>query len=167
MLTRAATPADAPAIKLVHQTAFGGDVEARLVSMLKADDDTLVSLVAGIEGATVGHVLFSRMRVTVDDESLAAAALAPVGVLPHYQGLGIGSALIREGLARLSAMGVGLCFVLGHAGYYRRFGFSTDLAVRFASPYAGSDFMALALDSALTLPERGVADYAPSFSRLG
>lgn len=167
MLTRSATAADAAAIAAVHEAAFGGDAEARLVRMLEADGDVLVSLVAGIEGATVGHVLFSRMTAIADGVPVAAAGLAPVGVLPAYQGLGIGSALIREGLERLPSLGVRLCFVLGHADYYPRFGFGADLAARFASPYAGPHFMACALDSALRLPERGSADYAPAFARLG
>jgi putative acetyltransferase len=167
MLVQSATPADAGAIDAVQESAFEGNAEARLVRMLEADGDALVSLVAGIEGATVGHILFSRMPVTGDGEPIAAAGLAPVGVLPAYQGLGIGSALIREGLALLPALGIRLCFVLGHEDYYPRFGFSADLAARFASPYAGPHFMACALDSALRLPERGVADYAPAFARLG
>ena len=166
-LVRPATGADLPAIESIHKAAFGGDAEARLVRMVEADGDVLVSRVAGIEGATGGHVLFSRMRVVADGEPLAAVGLAPVGVLPSYQGLGVGSALIRDGLARLPALGTGLCFVLGHASYYPRFGFSADLAARFVSPYAGPHFMALALDSTLALPERGVADYASAFSRLG
>lgn len=135
--------------------------------MLEADGDALVSLVAGIEGARVGHALFSRMVVTADGEPVAAAGLAPVGVLPAYQGLGIGSALIREGLAKLPAFGIRLCFVLGHPDYYPRFGFRVETAAPFTSPYAGPHFMALALDTRLALPERGRADYAPAFARLG
>lgn len=167
MLIRRATAADAAAIDAIHQSAFGGDAESRLVRMLEADGDALVSLVAGIEGATVGHILFSRMTVAGDGKPIAAAGMAPVGVLPSYQGFGIGSALIREGLAQLPALGIALCFVLGHEDYYPRFGFSAETAARFASPYAGPHFMVCALDSALCLPERGVADYAPAFARLG
>ena len=167
MLVREATTADAAAIFAVHEAAFEGDAEARLVGMLDADGDTLVSLVAGIEGGIVGHVLFSRMDVVADGIALPAAGLAPVGVLPHYQGIGLGSALIREGLARLPGLGVQISFVLGHEGYYPRFGYSADLAAPFESPYKGPHFMALALDSGLARPQSGRADYAPAFARLG
>lgn len=167
MLVRPATPADAAAIFAVHEAAFGGDAEARLVGMIEADGDALVSLVAGIEGGIVGHILFSRMDVVADGASLSAAGLAPVGVLPHYQGIGLGSMLVREGIARLPALGVQISFVLGHEDYYPRFGYSAQLAEPFASPYAGPHLMALALDSGLARPQSGRADYAPAFARLG
>lgn len=166
MLVRAATSADAAAIHAIHVAAFGGDDEARLVAMLEADGDALVSLVAGIEGATIGHILFSRMTVETDGRPVRAAGLAPVGVLPAYQGLGFGSALIREGLGVLKAQGMEMSFVLGHEAYYPRFGYSAGLARPFASPYAGPHFMALAFDPAFRAPPSGRADYAPAFARL-
>ncbi|MFO7605529.1 MAG: N-acetyltransferase [Desulfurivibrionaceae bacterium] len=43
--------------------------------------------------------------------------------MPEYQRRGIGSALIREGLSRLKALGAGGCCLVGHPEYYRRFGF--------------------------------------------
>jgi putative acetyltransferase len=45
-------------------------------------------------------------------------------VLPEYQGKGIGSALIREGLSRLRAFDARGCCLVGHPQYYRRFGFA-------------------------------------------
>lgn len=167
MLTRPATRADLPAIQAIHRAAFGGEDEARLVTMLEEEGDALVSLVAGIEGAPVGHILFSRMSVEADGATLSGAALGPVGVLPHYQSMGLGSALIREGLARLRALDVQISFVLGHPSYYPRFGYAPALAVPFASPYAGPHFMALYLDSSIAKPQSGRADYAPAFARLG
>lgn len=167
MLVRPATSADAASIRAIHEAAFNGDGEARLVAMIEADGDALVSLVAGIEGGTVGHILFSRMTVEADGVPLTGAGLAPVGVLPHYQGLGLGSALIREGLARLPALGIQISFVLGHADYYPRFGYSPEDARPFASPYAGPHFMALYLDRGLARPQSGRAEYTPAFARLG
>lgn len=166
MLVRAATSADAAAIHEIHKAAFGSDAEARLVAMLEADGDALVSLVAGIEGAVVGHAMFSRMNVEADGKPLRAAGLAPVGVLPAYQGLGFGGALIREGLSLLPKQGVEMSFVLGHEAYYPRLGYSAALAAPFASPYAGPHFMALAFDTGFTAPSSGRADYAPAFARL-
>jgi putative acetyltransferase len=59
-----------------------------------------------------------------------------------------------------------MSFVLGHQAYYPRFGYSPELAARFASPFAGPHFMAMMLvDGAW--PAAGRADYAPAFARLG
>jgi putative acetyltransferase len=49
--------------------------------------------------------------------------LGPVSVLPQYQRQGIGSALIEAGLSRLQALGARGCCLVGHPGYYTRFGF--------------------------------------------
>jgi putative acetyltransferase len=170
-VVRAATAADAKAIDRVHHTAFAGTAfgyqgEADLVRMIEADGDALVSLVAEQDGAIAGHILFSRMDVEADGMALPAAGLAPVAVLPAIQGRGIGGALIRAGLDELRGKGVTISFVLGHEAYYPRFGYSPELAARFASPFAGPHFMAMMLDDG-AWPERGRADYAPAFSCLG
>lgn len=169
---RAATAADAGAVDSVIRAAFAGtdfghQGEAELVGMIDADGDALVSLVAERDGAIVGHVLFSRMDVEADGAAIAGAGLAPVSVVPAQQGQGIGDALIRTGLDALHEQGVAISFVLGHESYYPRFGYSPDLAARFASPFAGPHFMAMMLDSNAAWPLGGRADYAPAFGRMG
>ena len=169
---RPATANDADAIDTVIRAAFAGtdfghQGEAELVRMVGEDGDTLVSLIAEADGAVVGHLLFSRMAIEADGAALSGAGLAPVSVLPELQGQGIGDALIRAGLDALREQGVAISFVLGHTAYYPRFGYSPDLAARFASPFAGPHFMAMMLDSHAAWPLGGRADYAPAFGRLG
>ena len=169
---RPATAEDADAIDTVIRAAFAGtdfghQGEAELVRMVGEDGDTLVSLIAERGGAVAGHVLFSRMAIEADGAALSGAGLAPVSVLPELQGQGIGDALIRAGLDALREQGVAISFVLGHTAYYPRFGYSPDLAARFASPFAGPHFMAMMLDSHAAWPLGGRADYAPAFGRLG
>ena len=50
---------DVGAIRHVHSQAFYGDVESRLVDMLRGAGRTVLSLVAVVEDRVVGHVLFS------------------------------------------------------------------------------------------------------------
>ena len=169
---RAATAADAETVDTIIRAAFAGTDfghlgEAELVRMIDADGDALVSLVAERDGAIVGHILFSRMDVEADGAALSGAGLAPVSVVPDLQGQGIGDALIRAGLDALREQGVAISFVLGHDAYYPRFGYSPDLAARFASPFAGPHFMAMMLDSDAAWPLGGRADYAPAFGRMG
>lgn len=169
---RTSTHKDNDAIDAVVRAAFAGTEfghqgEAELVRMIEADGDAIVSLVAERGGEIVGHLLFSRMDVEVDGTAMAGAGLAPVSVAPDCQRQGIGEALIRTGLELLRAQGCAISFVLGHEGYYPRFGYSPDLAARFASPFAGPHFMAMMLDSAASWPLGGRADYAPAFGRMG
>ncbi|MBB6425492.1 GNAT family N-acetyltransferase [Sphingopyxis sp. JAI128] len=149
------------------RTEFGHQGEAELVRIIEANGDAIVSLVADQGGTIAGHVLFSRMDVETEGGALAAAGLAPVSVVPARQGQGIGDALIRAGLDALRGQGVAISFVLGHETYYPRFGYSPELAARFASPFAGPHFMAMMLDSNAAWPLGGRADYASAFDRLG
>src|SRR3546814_10906388 len=91
-----------------------------------------------------------------------ALGLAPVAVLPGRQGESIGSALIRDGLARATAAGWEGVFVLGEPEYYRRFGFNPAMAKEFSSPYAGPYLMALSLDGKALPVTSGPIDYARS-----
>ncbi|MEQ1510655.1 MAG: N-acetyltransferase [Sphingopyxis sp.] len=169
MLIRAVTAKDFPALDSLiaaafDSTAFGYQGEADLVRSLHNDGDALVSLVAEEDGRIIGHAMFSRMRVEADGTALCAAGLAPVAVLPDSHSQGIGSTLIRQGLIDLCEQGVQISFVLGHPAYYPRFGYRAEHAQPFASPYAGSHFMALWLDKSVKAPESGRADYASAFS---
>lgn len=171
LVIRPATAADAEVIDSVIRAAFAGtdfghQGEAELVRMIDGDGDALVSLVAERGDYIAGHVLFSRMDVEADGAALSGAGLAPVSVAPDNQGQGIGDALIRAGLDALREQGVAISFVLGHESYYPRFGYSPDLAARFASPFAGPHFMAMMLGDGAAWPSAGRADYAPAFARM-
>jgi putative acetyltransferase len=166
MNIRPAAPGDAAAIRTVHRAAFPTLAEADLVDALDRDGDAAVSLAAEQNGGVVGHALLSRMRVTGEGRAWRAVGLGPVGVLPGFQGGGIGADLIEAALAIARATGEELVFVLGEPDYYRRFGFSAETAAPFASPYAGPYFMALALTPGFTLLASGEAAYAPAFSEL-
>ncbi len=172
MIIRSAAPSDFEEIDHVIRTTFaasefGHSGEAELVQQLYADGDVAVSLVAEQNSGLIGHVLFSVMSVQADGQSLKAAALAPALVLPDAQAKGVGSTLIKTGLSQLSADGFQISFVLGHADYYLRFGYRAELAAPYASPYKGPHFMAAHLDSSLAVPQRGRAEYAPAFARMG
>src|SRR5204862_1656130 len=109
---------DRPAIRQVNEAAFGGPDEADLVDALRAEGAVLVSLVAEIDRSIVGHVLFSRMSIDVPDRTTAAAALAPMAVLPAYHRQGIGGKLVEAGLEAVRAMGERIVIVVGHPTYY-------------------------------------------------
>ncbi|MDX9843663.1 MAG: N-acetyltransferase [Aquabacterium sp.] len=120
------TDADVSAITAVTIAAFqpleiSNHTEQFVVAALRAAGALSVSLVAEVAGQVVGHIAFSP--ITLSDGSPHWYGLGPVSVLPAYQRQGIGKALIHEGLARLKAMHAQGCCLVGHPGYYTRFGF--------------------------------------------
>lgn len=142
-MIRDATPGDYAAIRQIIRHAFGQEDEADLVEQLRADGDVLVELVAASEIALQGHILYSRLTIERPSENLAAAALAPVSVLPAFQRSGVGKALIEAGNARCAALQLDAIIVLGHADYYPQFGFSAAAAESLEAPFSGPHFMAL------------------------
>jgi putative acetyltransferase len=138
--------------------------EARLVDELRNAGNAIFSVVAVEDERVVGHAMFSKMKAP-----FAALALGPIAVLPELQRNGIGSQLIRYGLAQSEAAGWVGIFVLGNPAYYGRFGFRADTASCFESAYAGPHLMALALALGRgDLPARsGSIQYAPAFASLG
>jgi putative acetyltransferase len=163
MPVREAQPADSAAIDALHRAAFGGDFEAELVERLRHDGLVLVSLVAALEEAIIGHLIFSALPVEIDRRIVAAAALAPMAVAPVRQRLGYGSSLIRSGIDVLRTRGCAAVFVLGHPSYYARFGFSAELASKFAAPFRGPAFMALELVPDALAGQGGSVTYPAAF----
>ena len=156
-------PADAQIIRHVTEAAFAvaehsDGTEGAIVDALRAADALTVSLVATIGGEVVGHVAFSP--VTIEGRDVGWFGLGPVSVRPDLHGRGIGTALIREGLERLSAAGARGCVVLGDPAYYRRFGFEQDAGIRFEGVPA-EYFMRLSLDGSLA---SGSVAYHAGFS---
>ncbi len=119
-------PEDVAAIARVVEAAFhshpySNQTEHILVDRLRSAGVLSVSLVAVLDGVLVGHIAFSP--VTIDGKPCRWFGLAPVSVQPAHQGEGIGSMLIRAGLAELERLGCDGCVLLGEPAYYGRFGF--------------------------------------------
>lgn len=162
-LIRNEQPADRESIRAVNEAAFGRADEADLIDSLRTEGATLLSLVAEQHGLIVGHILFSRMHIDTQHESIAAVSLAPMAVLPEHQCREVGSELVRRGLAELRARGERIVIVLGHEHYYPRFGFSTEKSSNLKSPFPPEAFMALELEDGALAGVRGVVRYPAAF----
>lgn len=156
-------PADDEAIRRLNDLAFAGPYESRLIEDLRAANLAAVELVAVEQAEIVGHILFSVLAVTVDQKSIRALALAPMSVRPDRQRCGIGSALVRTGLACAREGGWQVVIVLGHPEYYPRFGFSAELARPLKSPFSGNAFMALEMEPGALRGGNGRVVYPPAF----
>ena len=161
-LIRPEAPADVAALAAVTEAAFldaphSDHNEQFILAGLRAAGALTISLVAEVHGIIVGHVALSP--VSLSDGTPAWFGLGPVSVLPPWQGRGIGSALIKEALERLSARGASGCVVLGDPAYYRRFGFANDAGLVLPD-VPPEYFMALAFRPPAP---RGTVAYHPAF----
>lgn len=159
---RPEAPGDEETIFALTEAAFAemkhsdGD-EQQLVNRLRDDGDLVLSLVAEDGERIVGHIAFSR--VTISDGAEDWYGLGPVSVWPADQRLGVGSALIRRGIADLRERGAKGIVLLGSPEYYRRFGFSHEPQLTFPGPPA-EYFQTLVLEG--DLPS-GEVTYARGF----
>jgi putative acetyltransferase len=120
------TKADTAVITEVTVAAFetmeiSNHTEQFIIEALRAAMRLTLSLVAEVDGRVVGHIAFSP--VAISDGTNNWYGLGPVSVLPMCQRMGIGKALIQEGLSRLKDLGAKGCCLVGHPQYYRKFGF--------------------------------------------
>lgn len=163
---RRETERDIPEIRDVNRRAFGEDAEARLVDELRDGGYARLSLVAEEGGRIVGHVMFSEAVIRTQEGDVEALALGPMGVAPERQRQGIGSTLIREALDHCAETSYRIVVLLGHPGYYPRFGFSADLAKSLTSAYSGEAFMALELVPDALSGVAGKFEFPPPFGAV-
>ena len=155
---------DHDAVRRVLESAFGRNSgEAGLVEALRAAGDHVPELcLVAVEGEdVVGHLFFSRARLGSGDEVLA---LAPMAVVADRQRDGIGSRLVEDGLRRAAATPFALVVVLGHPGYYPRFGFEPAAGYGVRAPWDVPAEAWMALPLPAYRPEaRGLVSYAAAF----
>jgi putative acetyltransferase len=115
---------------------FAGPVEGTVVDALRESCPDALSLVA-VEGDRIlGHIFFSPVEIG-GLSGVEAMGLGPMAVLPDFQRKGIGAALVAAGLRELEKSGCAVVVVLGHAGYYPRFGFVPASRFRLKSQWPG------------------------------
>ncbi|MFC1650379.1 GNAT family N-acetyltransferase [Candidatus Latescibacterota bacterium] len=136
MQIREAKKSDFEDVYSIECEAFGMDKEAKLVKDLLSDPsaEPLLSLLAFENDKAVGHILFTKASLE-PQSSLSISLLAPLAIIPDMQGKGVGGKLVQHGLKILAERGVDLVFVLGHPGYYPRFGFIPVGTNGYEAPY--------------------------------
>ena len=171
MLTiRPEQPADHEQVFHVNELAFGQPDEARLVQALRRSPAFIpeLSLVAVEDDRVVGHILFSRIAVRSGTAAHEALALAPMAVLPARQRVGVGSSLVKRGLADARRLGHGVVILVGHPEYYPRFGFVPGEPLGIRPPFEVSPgaFMVLELQPNALAGIRGEVEYPPEFAEV-
>ena len=99
---------------------------------------------------------------------MAALGLGPMAVLPTRQRQGIGSPLVRTGLAACRDAGHGCVVVLGHPEYYPRFGFTraSRHGVTWEHPAPDEAFMLVELRDGALGGRGGIVRYQPEFGAV-
>lgn len=136
---------------------FSDGDEQELVDRLRADGDLTLSLVAEEADRIVGHIAFSP--VTISDGTVGWFGLGPVSVWPELHSQGIGSILVRRGIAELRERGAQGIVLLGDPAYYSRFGFVADPRLSYPGP-PPEYFQSLLLEGDMP---HGVVTYSPAF----
>ncbi|MBX3506539.1 MAG: N-acetyltransferase [Parvibaculum sp.] len=122
-----------PAVEKLVAEAFGPDRFEKTVYRFRDDVDAeaSLSLVALDKGVVVGTLRFWPVEI---EGGVSALLLGPLVTAPSRQGEGIGSRLMKAGLARATAEGHRIVILVGDEPYYRRFGFTRALARRLELP---------------------------------
>lgn len=168
MIIREELPSDIEQVWQVNTDAFETDTEARLVNALRSSGCEYISLVAEIDGEVIGHIMFTPVRLTGNENTLKIMGLAPMAVSNKYQNKGVGSELVKAGLTRCRDLGYDAVVVLGHPGYYPKFGFKPSVHYNIKSEYDVPDdtFMILELTPGSLDQHQGIIKYHEAFNNV-
>jgi len=136
-------------IDLCHDIAFSNEVQSGLVNGLRGLPRwrNAISHVALYFGEIVGHCLIYPIKCKQDGRVVSASVLGPISVVPEFQNMGIGTALIHSCIAALDSS-FRPCFVTGPAEFFSTFGFQSCEDFKIANPF-GEDqgsFMVMSED---------------------
>jgi putative acetyltransferase len=164
---RAEAIGDVMQVRQVNKLAFQGSAEADIFDQLRPICPDFASSVAVVGGTIVGHILFTPVWLETPPGRVNGMGLAPLAVLPGYQNQGIGGKLVQTGLLEIQKRGCPFVIVLGHPGYYPRFGFEFASKYNIRCEYDGvpeEAFMIVIFDPSALPAEGGIAHYRPEWA---
>jgi len=154
--------------KAFKEEEYSDNNEQFLVERLRKSDAYIpeLSMVAEINGKIVGHILLTKLKIKNGMKEFSSLTLAPVSVLPEYQGIGIGAKLILESHKKAKELGHTSVILLGHEKYYPRFGYkhadSFGIKLPFEAPK--ENCMAIELVEGGLKGVSGMVEYPKEFN---
>ncbi len=122
LLYRSMTEQDLAAVSALHAAVFGPGRFARTAYRVREDHRPLSGLcqVAECNGGLVAAVTFTAITIGATGGALL---LGPLAVRPDRANLGIGRALIANGMTAAATAGNRLVALVGDLSYYGKLGF--------------------------------------------
>ena len=164
---------DYPSVYKVTEDAFktlaiSDHKEQFLVERLRKSNAFIseLSLVAEFENNIIGHILLTKIKIKNNKEVINALALAPLSVLPDFQGQGIGGMLIKKAHRIAKKLNYELIVLIGHANYYPRFGYvrADNYGLKLAFEVPGENFMVKVLGKNGMDAINGIVVYPKEFN---
>ncbi len=139
---RLETPGDYRAVEELTREAFWnlhvpGCDEHYIAHVLRDCPAFLPELdfVLEIDGKVVGNIMYTWAKITPDTgEPHQILMFGPLSVMPGYQRMGVGSALVHHSLNAARAQGHRAVAIYGSPAYYHCFGFGPGKAYGIARP---------------------------------
>ncbi len=75
------------------------------------------------DGELIGHIMFSKQLVNLQQGEVNALLVAPLCVKLSQRNCGIGTKLMQYGFVQAEKLGYNTAFLIGNPEYYKRFGF--------------------------------------------
>ena len=86
-----------------------------------------LNFVACDKDKIVGNIIYSKSKIINDEnKNFEVLCMGPIGVLPSYQGQGIGSLLMKYSIEKAKLLGYKAIIIFGNPDYYHRFNFSNS-----------------------------------------
>ncbi|ADJ59085.1 GNAT family N-acetyltransferase [Lactococcus cremoris] len=150
------------------QSEHGYGNEAELVDKIRNEEGYIkdLEIVAFEDGKITGHGLLSEVSIVNQSQSFKGLVLAPLDVLPAYQGKGIGAAILLELEKRAKILDYSFISILGHESYYPRFGYVPASQYQIQAPFEVPDqnFMIKELIDGRLEGKSGVIQYSEAFN---
>ncbi len=107
-----------------------------------------LSFVACNGAKILGNIVYSKAKIiNGKNKEFEVLCMGPIGVLPSYQGQGIGSLLMNYSVEKAKQLGHRAIIIFGNPNYYHRFGFVNAKEYGIQTPTGENfeEFMALEL----------------------
>ncbi len=115
-----------------------GCTEHFVLNQYRSNPDFIpeLDLVMEEDGRIIGHVMFSKAELVLDDGTHRPSwTFGPISIHPDYQRKGYGLKLLNHALSRAREMGIGFLCMEGNIEFYKHagFGLASKLGIHYHS----------------------------------